>query len=366
MSNTEHDPMPTVQTPVGELLGDELDARGWSQADFAAVLDRPTQFVSEIVTGKKEITRESAAQIGAALGQTPEYWLNLQDQYILAEQAKNTATQGKLQDVRRRALLNSKAPIQLLQKRKFLRSTNLDDLEIEVMELFELSSLEEDPPFAAAAKRGNHGEEISVLQRAWVACVRKQARQTPPESEYSPEGLRKLAEILPHHLQTPNKFADLPELFAQVGVRLVYVEMLPGGKIDGCAMFVDGYPVIGLSGRGRRLDKVLFALLHEISHILLGHVDADRIIAEELNDLADHESIREADANRKATGWVFPGGLPGVPTRINGPWVNRTADELGVARIVVIGYLQHRHRLDWRTTLARNAPNVSDTLATWT
>src|SRR5207248_2735279 len=74
-----------------------------------------------------------------------------------------------------------------------------------------------------------------------------------------------------------NDFADLPELFAEVGVRLVYVEMLPSGKIDGCAMFVDGYPVIGLSGRGKRLDKVLLTLLHEIAHILLAHIDAERI-----------------------------------------------------------------------------------------
>lgn len=363
MSNIEHDPFPAV--PVGELLGAELEARGWSQADFAAVLDRPTQFVSEIVTGKKEITRESAAQIGAAFGQTAGVWLRLQDQYLLAEQAKDTAKQGKLEEVRRRALLNKHAPIQLLQKRRFLRSTNLDDLEIEVMELFELNSLDEEPAFAAAAKRGNHGEEISVLQRAWVACVRKQARQKPPEAEYSPEGLRKLASTLSRLLQTPSAFAELPRLLAAVGVRLVYVEMFPGGKIDGCAMFVDGYPVIGLSGRGKRLDKVLFTLLHEIAHVLLGHVDTDHIIAEDLDDVARHKTTCETDANRAASGWVFPDGFPAVPARINGPWINRIADELGVARIVVIGHLQYHGRLDWRTTLARNAPNVSDTLQAW-
>jgi HTH-type transcriptional regulator/antitoxin HigA len=36
-----------------------------------------------------------------------------------------------------------------------------------------------------------------------------------------------------------------------------------------------------------------------------------------------------------------------------------------VARIVVIGHLQHRRRLDWRTTLAKNAPSVSDALEAW-
>ncbi|PSK62938.1 hypothetical protein B0E53_05135 [Micromonospora sp. MH33] len=364
MSNAEHDPLPTHQIPVGELLGDELDARGWSQADFAAVLDRPTQFVSEIITGKKEITRESAAQIGAALGQSAEYWLKLQDQYLLAEQAKNKATQGKLEEVRRRALLNSKAPIQLLRKRNLLTSNSLDELEAEVMELFELRSMEAEPAFAAAAKRGNHGEEISILQRAWVACVRKAARELPPVKTYSANGLEGLARSLSRTLRTSNDFSDLPKRFAEVGVRLVYVEMLPGGKIDGCAMYVDDFPVIGLSGRGKRLDKVLFTLLHEIAHILLEHVDAERIIAEDL-DRRENESTYEADANAMAAGCVFPNGFPSIPVRISGSWVDETAANLGVARIVVIGHLQHRKRLDWRTTFTKNAPNVIEALEAW-
>jgi len=365
MSNTAHDPLPFDQVPVGELLGMELDARGWSQADFAAVLDRPTQFVSEIVNGKKEITRESAAQIGAALDQTAEYWLNLQDQYLLAEQAKNENTRVKLDEVRRRARLNGKGPIQLLKKRGFLTGTTLDALEAEIMELFELDSLDDEPGFAAAAKRANQDEDISMLQRAWVACVRKEARQHPPEKQYSATGLRKLAGALSRTLKTSDDFEDLPELFSQVGVRLVYVEALPGAKIDGCAMFVDEYPVIGLSGRGKRLDKVLFTLLHEIAHVLLEHVDAEHLIVEDLDDKHNQETVREKDANREAEDWAFPDGFPDVPARIGGAWVDQTAAELGVARIVFIGQLQHRRRLDWRTTLAKNAPSVSDALEAW-
>lgn len=128
-----------------------MEARGWSQIDFAAILDRPTQFVSEIVTGKKEITRSSAAQIGAALGQAAEFWLQAQNRYLLAEQAKGAAMQRKLRDVRRRSVLYGMAPIRLLQKRKLLRSSNLDDLEVEVMEFFELKSLDEEPSFAPRA-----------------------------------------------------------------------------------------------------------------------------------------------------------------------------------------------------------------------
>jgi HTH-type transcriptional regulator/antitoxin HigA len=364
MTNTTHDPLPIDQTPVGELLGEELEARGWSQADFAAVIDRPTQFVSEIVTGKKEITRESAAQIGAALSQTPEFWLKLQDQYLLAEQAKNSTTQAKLDDVRRRARLNQLAPIQLLQKRKILLGSTLDELEAEVVDLFELDSIDSQPEFATAAKRTNHGEDMSMLQQAWVACVRKRARKLPPVGEYSSKKLAELAASLPRSIRTADDFATLPDQLRGVGVQLVYVEALPGAKIDGCAMFVDGRPIIGLSGRGKRLDKVLFTLLHEIAHILHGHVD-NELIVEELDDDHAQESVREKEANDGAAGWIFPNGYPSVPSRISAPWVDQTAAELGLARIMLIGQLQKRGRLDWRTTLAKNAPLVSEVLPRW-
>lgn len=365
MSNMAHDPLPIEQTPVGELLGEEIELRGWTQADFAAVIGRPTQFVSEIVTGKKEITRESAAQIGAALSQSPEYWLKLQDQYLLAEQERNAATQAKLSDVRRRARLNRLAPVQLLQKRGILKGKTLDELEIEVRDLLELKSLDDEPAFDAAAKRANHGEDVTLLQRAWVACVRWAARQQLPVAQYSPAKLAELAASLPRIIQSADDFEKLPQLFAEAGVRLVYVEALPGAKIDGCAMFIGKRPVIGLSGRGKRLDKVLFALLHEVAHILQGHVDAEHIIVEDLEDKHAQESEQETAANEDGVAWIFPDGYPLVPRRVSGPWVDDKAAELGIARIVLIGQLQKRGRLDWRTTLAKNAPSVADILPSW-
>ena len=103
--------------PAGEILADELDARGWTQADFAEVLGRPAQFVSEIISGKKEITRESAAQIGAALGTSAEFWLNMQDSYLLWKQSQDARTQENLDAVKTRAQLRELAPLSLLTKR---------------------------------------------------------------------------------------------------------------------------------------------------------------------------------------------------------------------------------------------------------
>lgn len=361
-----HDPLPIDPDPVGKLLADELEARNWSQGDFAAILGRPTQFVSEIINGKKEITRESAAQIAAALDTSAEMWLNLQDQFLLAEQAKDADTQTRLSEVRTRALISKHAPVDLLRKRGILTATNLNDLAQQVIELYELTSLEDDPAFLVAARRANKNEDLSVLQTTWFACVRMQARRHPPVKHYNAKKLTSLARSLSQTLQTSQDFQGLADAFQDAGVRLVFVDAFPSAKIDGGAMYVDGYPVIGLSGRGKRLDKVLFTLLHEIAHILKGHVDEQHYIVEEIVDTHDGHGIQELEADDVASDLLFRSAFPQVPARIGGSWVDQVANQLGVARIVVIGHLQYKGRLDWRTTLAKNAPVVGDALATWT
>jgi len=364
-TTSAHDPLPIDQDPVGKLLADELEARDWSQGDFAAILGRPTQFVSEIINGKKEITRESAAQIAAALGTSAELWLNLQDQFLLAKQAKDAGTQTRLSEVRTRALISKHAPVELLRKRRILTATNLGDLAKQVMELYELDSLEDEPAFLVAARRANKHEDLSLLQTTWFACVRRQARRQPPAEPYSAKKLRDLARSLSQTLHTSEDFEQLPDRLREAGVRLVFVDAFPSAKIDGGAMYVDGYPVIGLSGRGKRLDKVLFTLLHEIAHILKGHVDEQHYIVEEIVDPHAGHGVQESEADDLAGELLFRSAFPQVPARIGGPWVDQVANQLGVARIVVIGHLQHKRRLDWRTTLAKNAPVVGDALETW-
>ncbi|HET6247972.1 MAG TPA: helix-turn-helix domain-containing protein [Tepidisphaeraceae bacterium] len=67
----------------GEYLRDELEARGWTQGDFARIIGRPIQVVNEIVNGRKRITVETAKAIGLALDTGPELWLNLENTYRL-------------------------------------------------------------------------------------------------------------------------------------------------------------------------------------------------------------------------------------------------------------------------------------------
>jgi HTH-type transcriptional regulator/antitoxin HigA len=348
--------------PAGEYLAEELEERGWTQAEFAEILGRPPQFVSEIISGKKEITRESAAQIGAALGTSAEMWLNLQDSYHLWRYQQNERTQADLEDVRLRARLKELAPMAVLRKRGFITASSLREQAEQLKQLFSLKSIYDEPELPMAARRSNRAEDLSQTQMAWVQCVRKRA-EALRVSAYTADGLRALAERLSREVRSPSAFRDLPKMFADVGVQLVYVEAFPSSKLDGASFMLGQAPVIGLSGRGQRLDKVLFTLLHEVAHVLRGDIE-DQLILDEADE-STSQGVDEEAADAQAANWMLPKGLPTPPDRVSQAWVVAIASSQGVHPIVVVGRLQKEGLVTWRTALTKGAPNVTEYLRTW-
>lgn len=349
--------------PVGEFLADELDARGWTQAEFAEILGRPAQFVSEIISGKKEITRESAAQIGAALGTSPELWLNLQNAYHLWRQANDQRSNDQLEDVRLRARLKELAPISVLLERSIIRGRTPREQKVEIEALYGIADIYDEPELLVAARRSQPDEIVSSTQLAWIACIR--AKATPlTVGPYSREGLIELAKRLTSEVPTPDDMQRLPDLFAAVGVRLVYVEAFPSSKMDGCSfLHEDGKPVIGISGRGKRLDKVIFTILHEVAHIVLGHLKDHEFV---IDDAGDGPTLGlEEPANEMAGEWALPQPIGQLPDRVTHGWVTAAASERNVHPIVLIGRLQNQGRLPWRTTLVKGAPSVAQQLQDW-
>ena len=69
----------------GEILKDELDELGVSQTIFAREIDVPPNRVSQIISGKRSVTSDTALRFGHWFGVDPQFWLNLQTQFDLAE-----------------------------------------------------------------------------------------------------------------------------------------------------------------------------------------------------------------------------------------------------------------------------------------
>ena len=149
----------------GELIREELEARGWTQVDLAEILGRPVRLVNELVAGKKQITPDTAKGLAEAFqGTDPVFWMNLDSAYRLSKAKPVNAS------VRRRSNLYSLFPVREMIKRGWIEaSDNLDVLEFRVRSFFEIGSLEETPVFSHAAKATQYAERTGLTVGLAVA-----------------------------------------------------------------------------------------------------------------------------------------------------------------------------------------------------
>jgi antitoxin HigA-1 len=78
---TQHNGLPAIHP--GKFVEEILEELEISQADFARALGVSKMRISHIVRGTRPVTADLALLLGKALGQTPDYWLNLQMDYDL-------------------------------------------------------------------------------------------------------------------------------------------------------------------------------------------------------------------------------------------------------------------------------------------
>ena len=98
---TPHNGLPAIHP--GEFLRETLDELGLTQAAFANALDISPMRVSHLLKGDRPVTAELALRLGRALGQSPQYWLNLQTAYDL--KVAQAAMKDSLQAVRELAVV---------------------------------------------------------------------------------------------------------------------------------------------------------------------------------------------------------------------------------------------------------------------
>ncbi len=67
----------------GEILTDELTELGTSATELARQIKGPANRISQILSGKRSITADTALRLGRWFGTGPKIWLNLQQAYDL-------------------------------------------------------------------------------------------------------------------------------------------------------------------------------------------------------------------------------------------------------------------------------------------
>lgn len=334
---------PAEAFPPGEFLRDELEERGWTQEEFARVIGRPPRLISEVISGKRGITPETAIRFSAALGTSAQFWMNLETAYRLFELSHADPAPPH---ITREAKLREAFPVRELMKRGWVEdSEDVEVLESRVLRFYGVSSVEDARPFAYAARRTG---ERPAIQEAWLHRV-KHVAGCVVVPEYSENKLREALPRLHALMTAPEEARHASQELAECGVKVVVVEPMPASRIDGVCFWLDGGPVIGLSLRIDRIDNFWFVLRHEIEHVLQGDGKTTPILDVDLCDGSSGEDLDEVERRADAAAAEFcvpqaelDGFIARVGSTVPEDRVILFARRLGVHPGVVVGQLQWR------------------------
>ena len=334
----------------GKFLAEELEARNWAQTDLAFVLGWDVSQLSRLMTGKTNVTPESALMLADAFDMPAEFFLKLQRMHDLSRAKKVDP------GVKTRASWASVFPVREMIKRGWIEESESSLLDLQMIRFFE-KDRREDVPFVSdapiiphAAKKSSY-DDVYPLQYAWLHRVKKIAEgvDCPP---YSEESLRASLSALRSHFIDWDDLRHIPSFLKRQGVRVVLVESLPGSKIDGVCLWLDGQPVIGLTNRLDRLDNLCFVLRHEIEHILRGDGRAESFapVDEFDGDLdASDDNLPECErvANAAAANFCVSQNLLNSFIMRKSPFISerdmlRFATRAEINPAVIVGQIQKR------------------------
>jgi len=331
----------------GEILKEELDARGWTQSDFAEILGRPIQAVNEIISGKKAVVPATAVELSRAIGTSPEFWLNLESAYrldLLHHEGRDN------EQIARRAKVYSLVPVKEAAKRGWIRkSKNLDIIEREVCRLLDIDSVDDKPALAVAARKSDPYGALSPGQVAWACRARQIARKKKVKPFDHRRFNTQVASLVELSVDADG-VARVPKALANLGVRLVVVEHLPQTYIDGAAFWLDAKsPVVAMSLRYDRIDCFWFTLMHELAHIKEGgrhggHLD--RNLVGPSAEAREDKPKEEQEADDQACEWLVPPDEVDAFVAKTKPYFSKAAimdfaESMAVHPGIVIGRLQY-------------------------
>ena len=98
---TANNMMSSMLIHPGEMIKDEIVARGLTQKDLAQQMGVSYTVFNEILNGKRPVTTEYALLLEAALGTDANIWLGLQADYNMQKMKQDRSFMKRLEVIRK-------------------------------------------------------------------------------------------------------------------------------------------------------------------------------------------------------------------------------------------------------------------------
>ncbi len=253
----------------GYFIREQMDIRGWRQEELAEVLSLSAKHLSSILQDKQSLSIENARKLSSAFNISPQYWLNLDNDYRLwLDQGKKTSTSV----VETKSLIYSRMPVRDMMKKGWIKQTrDVNELTNEVKKFWGINELDfeflENTILPLYKKSEAYNQFNASYAATWFQMARKYSTCFDVPA-YNKQELAKLYVSISDYTVLPNGI----ELFANelnaCGVKFFVLPHLEKTYLDGAAFLMDSNPVIVYTARYKRIDNFWFTIAHEIAHVL--------------------------------------------------------------------------------------------------
>lgn len=331
--------------PAGEFIHEWLLENDWTQARLARAMGVTPKHISKLIAGAR-LTDEVAIQLELVTGVPAHVWMSYENTYradvarLALEESllanKEVAKAFPLAEMRKRGLIqaNLHKPGQLLlELMAFFRVGSIDGL------------LDRTHPVPAFRQALAHKVDDGAVQ-VWLRLIDMNVEQLEPLQvpfdrdilmDVVPE-LRKISAAYPEDFG-----ARIEHLLASAGVRVLYIDDVPGARVHGCTQWIDGTPVITLSVRGRDDGKFWFTLFHEIGHVL-NHPGNQMFIQADKSMITPLEQEADAYARDTLIPLKYLAELRVIRSKSG---VVAFAQKIGTCPGVVVGRMHHEKIWDF-------------------
>lgn len=338
----------TVQTNFdihpGLTLDEHLEFIGMTQAELARRTGLSEKHISQIIKGVAPITPDTATKLERATEITTGFW-NRSQANCDARRAKKAEQERLAQEVETAKSFNYAELVSYgLVPDTRVWKERADNL----LSFFRVSSLQLLPQVAPVAYRNHKGDVNNEALAAWLRFGEIQAEKIEV-GEFNKAGIRQALQGAKKLTYQPKDFAQkLQELFAPVGVAIVYAPYFKGIKVNGASRWVGNKAVVQLNTKGAYGDIFWFTLFHEIGHLLMHGKDA---FVEFQNHNADVKNEKEKEADEFAGEQLIPQKdykwlIENKPTKAED--ITAFCNRVGIPLGVLAGRLSHDGFLSWR------------------
>ncbi len=286
--------VPYINIGPGEFIKEEMEIRNWTNEDLAQVLGLSPKTISEVLNNKQRITINTAKILGKAFGQSPQYWLNLDNNYRLRLQENNIESEVEI-----KSRIYERMPINDMIKRGWLKQyKDVNDLKNFFIYFWKLEEFNYNWLDKLTLPETRKSEAYSNFNKYYLLSWTQMAKRSSEKYQvgnYLKKNLFSLSENLSEYSVQKNGVSKFLHELNNCGVKFLCLSHLPKTYLDGASFIHKKNPVIVYTKRYDRLDNFWFTIAHEIGHILMHIKNENDMFIDDLK--VDDNSEIEKEAN---------------------------------------------------------------------